>query len=514
VVIGQDGRLLPSAGPELSGRTVNQARRRIVELLRDSGELVGEPRPIVHPVKFYERGDQPLEIVSSRQWYVSNGSRDVALREDLLRAGRELRWVPEHMRHRYEHWVSGLTGDWLVSRQRFFGVPIPVWYPLNGSGEADRDRPLVPAESRLPVDPAAEPPDGYTEAQRGVPGGFIADPDVFDTWMTSSLTPQIAAGWERDPDLFARVYPMDLRPQAHEIIRTWLFASVLRGHQEFGGLPWHTTVISGWILDPDRKKMSKSVGNVVTPMSLLEKHGPDAVRHWAASGRPGTDFAFDEQQMKVGRRLATKILNASRFVLGLSEVDGPVTAAVDLAMLARLSTVVGSATEAFERYDHTGALTVAEEFFWAYCDDHIELVKSRAYGEGPGADSARSALRAALSVQLRLFAPFLPYVTEEVWSWWRPGSVHRAPWPTASELPGGGDAELPTLVADALSQVRRVKSERRLSMRAELPGAVLRGPAATLARFAAARDDFLSATHLGKLASSPDEAVPLTVVVD
>ncbi len=514
VVIGHDGRLLPAAGPELSGRTVNQARRRIVELLRESGGLVGEPRPIVHPVKFYERGDQPLEIVSSRQWYVSNGGRDPGLREELLRAGRELRWVPEHMRHRYEHWVSGLTGDWLVSRQRFFGVPIPVWYPLNDSGEADRDRPLVPAESRLPVDPAAEPPDGYTEEQRGVPGGFVADPDVFDTWMTSSLTPQIAAGWERDPDLFARVYPMDLRPQAHEIIRTWLFASVLRGHQEFGGLPWHTTVISGWILDPDRKKMSKSVGNVVTPMSLLERHGSDAVRYWAASGRPGTDFAFDEQQMRVGRRLATKVLNASRFVLGLSGVDGPVTTAVDLGMLARLSTVVGAATEAFERYDHTGALTAAEEFFWAYCDDHIELVKARAYGEGPGAGSARSALRAALSVQLRLFAPFLPYVTEEVWSWWRPGSVHRAPWPTAAELPGGGDAELPALVADALSQVRRVKSERRLSMRAELAGAVLRGPAATLARFAAAREDFLSATHLGELASAPDESVPLTVVVD
>jgi valyl-tRNA synthetase len=195
-------------------------------------------------VKFYEKGDAPLEIVSSRQWYLRNGGRDAELRESLLRLGRELRWVPEHMRHRYEHWVNGLNGDWLLSRQRFFGVPIPVWYPLSAGGTPDYANPLTPAESRLPVDPSSDVPDGFVETQRGIPGGFAADPDVLDTWATSSLTPQILAGWETDADLFGRVYPMDLRPQGQEIIRTWLFSSILRAHLEFGGLPWRDAVIA------------------------------------------------------------------------------------------------------------------------------------------------------------------------------------------------------------------------------------------------------------------------------
>jgi len=490
-VVGRDGRLLPVAWAspgwesdhpeqaaahydELAGRTVKQAQGVIVEQLTRSGALIGEPKPITHPVKFFEKGDRPLEIVSSRQWFV----RTLPLRQRLLDHGDELHWHPPYMAHRFRSWVEGLTGDWNISRQRFFGVPFPVWYPVGPDGEADFDLPIAAEEDHLPVDPSTDVPTGYTEAQRNIPGGFVGDPDVMDTWATSSLTPQIAGGWEDDTDLFERVFPMDVRPQAHDIIRTWLFATVVRSELEHGCLPWRNAAISGWVLDPDRKKMSKSKGNVVTPLPLLEQHGADAVRYWAAGGRPGTDTAVDEGQMKVGRRLAIKVLNASRFALGrLTDdtgtlvVPGPdaITVPLDRAMCARLAGVVAEATEAFEGYDYARALERTEAFFWWFCDDYLELVKARAYGDPsePASASARAALALALSVQLRLFAPVIPFVTEEVWSWWRPGSVHRATWPSADELSAAGPDETALeVVSDVLGAVRRAKTSAKRSMRA------------------------------------------------
>jgi len=387
------------------------------------------------------------------------------------------------MRVRYENWVSGLAGDWLISRQRFFGVPFPVWYPVDAAGQPVYGSPIAPDESTLPVDPASEPAPGYAESQRGAPGGFVADPDVMDTWATSSLTPLITGRWGTDDDLFARVFPMDLRSQSHEIIRTWLFSTVVRSRLEFGQLPWSDVAISGWILDPDRKKMSKSKGNVVTPIELLEQYGSDAVRYWSASGRYGVDTAFDLGQIKVGRRLAVKILNASKFVLSLDGPAGPVTEAIDRSMLAELDEVVTAATSALDGYDHTGALEATERFFWMFCDDYLELVKSRAYGAGAWAESARGALRTALSALLRLFAPFLPFVTEEAWSWWQEGSVHRAPWPSASAAErgdepgdGAGDREVLATAAAVLGQIRKAKSEAKVSMRAEAARVVVRGP--------------------------------------
>jgi valyl-tRNA synthetase len=485
-VIGRAGRFLPEppagvpASPydELAGKTVFSARARLVELLRESGDLDGEPRPVTRPVKFYERGDRPLEIVTSGQWYLRNGGRDGALREELLDRGRALSWHPPHMQVRYENWVGGLSGDWLISRQRFFGVPFPVWYPLDAAGEPVYATPVLPpSEDQLPVDPSSDPAPGYDESQRGQPGGFIADPDVMDTWATSSLTPLIAGRWATDPGLFARVFPMDLRPQSHEIIRTWLFSTVTRSHLEFGVLPWTDTAISGWVLDPDRKKMSKSKGNVVVPTDLLEQYGSDAVRYWAASGRYGVDTTFDPGQLKVGRKLAMKVLNASKFVLALDGTTGPVTAPVDLALLAALDATVRDTTAALDAFDHAGALEAAERFFWMFCDDYLELVKSRAYDDaGEAGASARSALRQALDVLLRLFAPFLPFVTEEVWSWWRDGSVHRAPWPPAGQAGAAGDPGLLATASAVLTQVRKAKSAARLSMRAQAARVVVRGP--------------------------------------
>ncbi|MBB6547961.1 valine--tRNA ligase [Nonomuraea rubra] len=501
-VIGWDGRLLPEPPEgveeepykELAGKTVHSARERIVELLRESGDLDGEPRPVQHTVKFYEKGDKPLEIVTTRQWYIRNGGRDEELRERLLARGRELTWHPPHMRVRYDNWVEGLTGDWLISRQRFFGVPFPVWYPIDEAGQPVHDAPILPTEEMLPVDPSSDVPPGYTEEQRGVPGGFMADPDVMDTWATSSLTPQIAGRWGTDDELFGRVFPADLRAQSHEIIRTWLFSTVTRSHYEFGTLPWSDVAISGWILDPDRKKMSKSKGNVVTPIDLLEQHGSDAVRYWAANGRYGVDTAFDAGQLKVGRRLAIKILNASKFVLGLAagESDAEVTEPLDLAMLAALSDAVREATEAFEGYDHTRAIEVVERFFWAFCDDYVELVKARAYESGAASASAHAALRQALDVLLRLFAPFVPFVTEEVWSWWRDGSVHRASWPAVER--GAGDPAVLTVASEVLGQVRKAKSEAKQSMRAEVSRLTVWAPDVELLR--QAQDDLCAAGNV------------------
>jgi valyl-tRNA synthetase len=465
-VIGRDGRLVtdvPSwledgaAWAELAGKSTFAARQAIVELLRADGDLVGEPRAITHPVKFYEKGDRPLEIVTSRQWYLRNGGRSAPLRAELAALGDELRWHPDYMRHRYQNWVEGLNGDWLVSRQRFFGVPIPLWYALDADGRPDHEHPIVPAEADLPIDPQSHVPPGYKAAQRDVPGGFTGDPDVMDTWATSSLTPQIACGWEEDPDLFARTFPMDLRPQAHEIIRTWLFSTVVRSRAEHGVLPWRHAAISGWILDPDRKKMAKSKGNVVVPTDLLEQFGADAVRYWAASARPGTDTAFDPGQMKIGRRLALKLLNASRFAIGLA--TGPagtpavgrrdrVTEPVDRDLIAELARLVAEATAAFDGYDPARALKITEDFFWRFCDDYLELVKDRAYDraldQGPAAASAQATLRTTIATVLRLLAPFLPYACEEAWSWGSPetgtlpgfssGSVHLAVWPTPAQV--------------------------------------------------------------------------------
>ena len=545
------GTVVPSGAPTASqsayerlvGLRADAARTAIVSLLEEAGELLEPPRAVRHAVKHYEKGSRPLEIVTSRQWFI----RLLDHREALLARGAELSWHPGFMGARYQSWVEGLASDWNCSRQRHFGVPFPVWYRVGPNGDVDYGSPLLPEEDQLPVDPAVDVPAGFAAEDRDRPGGFSGDPDVMDTWATSSLSPQIVGGWEDDPDLFARVFPFDLRPQAHDIIRTWLFYSVVRSELEHHCLPWANTAISGFIVDPDRKKMSKSKGNVVLPTDVLDEFGSDAVRYWAAAGKLGQDTVADRNQMRDGRRLAIKLLNASRFVLGTAGEDTalPETAALaplDRALLHRLRTVVREATAALEAYDATRALERVEGFFWAFCDDYVELVKGRAYA---GDRSAQATLQLALSTLQRLLAPFLPFATEEAWSWWREGSVHRAPWPAPEDLPGtssgatamddpervpasapaggveggpvgapaggveGGPvgalaerAEATDVLAAAsglLVEIRRAKSEARRSMRAPVARVSVTAPAAHVGALELARGDLVDAGNIAAL---------------
>ncbi|AXJ09406.1 valine--tRNA ligase [Arthrobacter sp. PM3] len=519
-IVGRDGRIIGDtpdwitteagrgAFAAIAGKTVFSAKEAVVELLAAADLLDGEPKKIMHPVNFFEKGDKPLEVVTSRQWYIRNGGREEDRRERLIGRGNEIEFHPSFMRSRYENWISGLNGDWLVSRQRFFGVPVPVWYPLDADGNPDYDAPILPADAQLPVDPAADAAPGYEEAQRDVPGGFTGDADVLDTWATSSLTPQIVGGWSTDEALFAKVYPFDVRPQGHDIIRTWLFSSAVRADALQKTAPWKHAAISGWILDPDRKKMSKSKGNVIVPTDVLEEYGSDAVRYWAASARLGADTAYEIAQMKIGRRLAIKLLNASKFVLNLGATEDSVASGdlsvlsnpLDRAVLAQLADVVQQATKAFEGYDYARALQITESFFWNFTDDYVELIKDRAYGAAGEEQQASvlAALATSLDTLLRLFAPFLPFATEEVWSWWRAGSVHRAQWPAAVEV--DGDTTLLATVGTALSGIRKAKSEAKVKQRTEVLSAAITAPEGIITQLKAGLADLKAAANAREIA--------------
>jgi valyl-tRNA synthetase len=539
-VIGLDGRMRPvtfgdavfasvepvraqAAYAELVGKNVKQARAKTVELLRADGALVAEPRAIRHPVKFYERGSRPLEFVPSRQWFV----RILDHKAELLAQGRKIAWHPAHMRARYENWVEGLNQDWCISRQRFSGVPFPVWYRIGPDGEPDYDAPILAKHESLPVDPRLEPAPGYTEAQRGKPGGFVGDANVMDTWATSSMSPQIMSHWVLDPVRHKKLFPMDMRPQAHEIIRTWTFYTITKAWLHEREIPWHNAVISGWMLDPDRNKISKSKGNSTNPTDLFDANSVDAVRYWAARARLGVDTAFDEQVIKVGRRLATKVVNAGRFVLlqlervGATRETHParmIVEPIDVDLAAKLVDVVARATRAFDEFDYAAALQATEEAFWDFCDNYLEIVKARAYADvaSPGRDSALAALQLALHVFLRLFAPVLPYVTEEIWSWHftRPGrerSIHTSPWPAADDFSG---IRLETAgrcydaAREVSTRIRGAKTGAKKSLRWPVARLEVRGGDAELAALQAALADVLRAGSVEASACSLAKGAP------
>ena len=506
----QDVAAAQAAHNELVGLYVASARKEIAKLLAEAGALDGNPEQIRRPVKFFEKGDRPLEYVVSRQWFI----RVLDKKRELIEQGRKIAWHPEMFRKRYENWVEGLNVDWGVSRQRYFGVPIPVWYRVRDDGTIDYDALVVPDKESLPVDPSGEAPPGFDESQRGAPGGFVGDPDVFDTWATSALTPLIPSGWPDDLDRHNKLYPNDLRPNAHDIIRTWDFVTITRALLEDGSIPWTNVAISGWVLDPDRKKMSKSKGNTVLPTEPLDQHGSDAVRYWAGSARLGVDTATDPNVFREGRKLVTKIKNAGRLIRGYEGEAGSPQHALDRALLARLRQVIGDATERFDDWDHAGALEVIERWFWdELCDNYLELSKSRAYDGDP---SALATLRTSLDVVLRLFAPFLPFITEDLWQAdGERDSIHRAPWPTTDELPDVEDRGSFDVAVEVLAQIRKTKSESKVSIKAPVELLRVEAPTERLGLLEEVKDDLFSAgnvqAHEFTANGAPDIVVSVTL---
>ncbi|HEV3473288.1 MAG TPA: valine--tRNA ligase [Actinomycetota bacterium] len=493
---------------KLAGLSVNQARKEIVTMLAEADALDGEPESIRRPVKYYERGERPLEFIVTRQWFI----KVLDKKAELIEQGRKVQWHPDLFRKRYEDWVEGLNQDWATSRQRYFGVPIPVWYRVKDDGSIDYEALLLPRADDLPVDPSTEAPPGFTEDQRGVAGGFVGDPDVFDTWATSSLTPLIPTGWP-DAERFQNLYPTDLRPQAHEIIRTWAFYTIVRAMLEDGSVPWWHVAISGWVLDPERKKMSKSKGNVVLPTDVLDEFGSDAVRYWAGSARLGVDTAADPNVFREGKRLVTKLRNAARLIAGFEGDGGPPEHALDLGLLGRLRDVITTATDHWEAWDHAGALEVVERWFWDdFCDNYLELSKARAYDNDP---SALGALRKALDVALRLFAPYLPFTTEELWNGGRTpqASIHVAAWPSAHELEGTDDGSFDVAV-DVLAQIRKTKSESKVSIKTPVEMLRVEASESVIASLERVKDDVLAAGNVLRHEFIPDGASELTVTVE
>lgn len=465
------------------------AREIIIELLRESGDLK-ESNPIRHSVKCAERSGAALEIIPTQQWFVKLCDK----KEALTNRARECTWYPDWMRLRMEQWIDGLNSDWCISRQRYYGVPFPVWYSKRVGEEG---KILLPSPDQLPVNPLTDLPQGYSAEE------VTPDADVMDTWATSSISPQINAGaicvdncqepakavdpFDRSQserqtvgEKFNTLFPADLRPQAHEIIRTWAFYTVVKSHLHNDSIPWKDLMISGWCLAEDKTKMSKSKGNVVTPIALIEEHGTDAVRYWAATSKLGQDTAFSRDLLKIGKKLVTKLWNATKFASNHLDKadDGEVTAPLDRWILTRLSRTISKSTAAFEQYEYADALRATEDFFWNdFCDNYLELVKKRVYDEAgqhpEGQRSAANAIALCLEHLLRLFAPFIPHITEELFSHLFPqayaerGSLHaRGNWPDAASILQDEACEVAGIAAvEILEVIRKAKSEKGVSIK-------------------------------------------------
>jgi valyl-tRNA synthetase len=467
IAIGRDGRLTEATGG-FAGLPTVEARQQIVQALEERS-LILSRQAVTQSVRAHERCDTPVEYIVTDQWFV----RLLDFKEELLEAGERVVWHPPHMKARYRAWVENLHWDWCISRQRYFGVPFPVWY-CDGCGEV-----MLADEAQLPMDPTEQ---GPGKACRCGSTSFAPEQDVMDTWATSSLTPQIVGRWLVDDRLYEQVFPMSLRPQAHEIIRTWAFYTIAKSHYHFGTLPWKEAAISGWGLLPEGTgKISKSRGGgPVAPLEMIERYSADAVRYWAASTGLGKDSIINEERIQAGAKLVTKLWNVARFsqrfVGGAADPDEcerPPLALSDRWVLSRTQRLILQVTDLFRAYEFAAAKNEVEVFFWkTLTDNYLEMCKLPLYEEDSA--GARYTLHRVLLTTLKLLAPFLPYVTEEIYrTLFAAGdefaSIHKADWPVADETLIDGLAEAAgNAIVDIATAVRRFKTENQLHLGAEL----------------------------------------------
>ncbi|MFH1788329.1 MAG: valine--tRNA ligase, partial [Candidatus Altiarchaeota archaeon] len=477
--IGPDGRMTEISG-KYTGMKVSQARAAIIDDLEDAKLLVKQ-EAITHSVNVHERCGTEVEYLKSKQWFI----KYLDLKDEMLSWGDQLNWYPEHMRHRYNHWVEGLAWDWLISRQRYFGVPFPVWYCVKC------DEIILAKKEDLPVDPLKDAPPVESCPKCGSEE-FTPEKDILDTWATSSLTPQLCTELFKDHPVYKKIYPMNLRPQAHDIITFWLFNTVVKSRMHNRVNPWKDVVISGHAQDPHGKKMSKSKGNVIEPQEMIQKYSADSLRFWAASSKLGEDLPFAEKELVTGEKFMTKLWNAAKFVFMHLEdyepgADAPEPTVIDRWLMAKLKSVADDATQSFEAYEYFKTKADTEKFFWqTFCDYYLEMVKYRLYNpDQVGAESRRAAqhtLYQALLAIIKLMAPIMPHITEEIYQGFfrqheDAKSIHNSIWPalgeecTDTEAVNAGD-----LAAEVVRQIRKLKSDSNTPLGAEIESAEIKIP--------------------------------------
>ena len=471
-ILNFDGTMNEKAGA-YKGLTIAETRKRIVEDLKKLG-VVNKIESLKHAVNVHERCGTDVEYMVSKQWYI----RYLDLKDDFIKYGRKIKWHPEHMKARYENWIHGLKWDWNISRQRHFGIPIPVWY-CKKCGEIN-----VADEKQLPVDPLVDKP--LHKCKCGS-NEFIGEKDVLDTWATSSLTPDIAIELFEDEKLRKRLHPMSLRPQAHDIITFWLFNTVVKSYFHHENVPWHKVMISGWALDPHGKKMSKSKGNVVDPRDTIKKYSADALRFWAAGSRLGDDLPFQEKDLVTGNKFITKIWNASKFAfmhLADYNLEKPAKLEpVDRWLLSKLSNIVKSATENFNNYEYMHTKLETETFFWhTYCDNYLELVKDRIYNSDKRGKEARLSAQYTLYTSLltiiKLMAPIMPFITEELYQLYyrkheKAKSIHLTKWPGLDVVDEHSE-HIGDFVVSVIEFVRKKKTENQKSLKYPIKKLIIR----------------------------------------